>query len=345
MATHNCNKCGKEFTPRKGLRNYCSMKCRNARTLSDADKKRRSAAVKKTLQSKQGIDTPTYKSFSTVADTNHADPFIQRKGCEKCGERFFPKKGLKRFCSMQCRNSRDWTDEVNEKRSQTLSKSKPLKMYKHTCEYKGCQKTFETRRKNQKYCNYSCAISQRMSSKAERKKMSAVAKRTGLGGCRNVCSWGWYTSPFAGKVYLESSYEYEIARQLDEQGIEWTRPKPLKYQDEKGDTRRYFPDFYLVKANVYLDPKNDYLIPKDSDKIQDVATKHQVSVLIIRKPELPLDNIESIISDLQGFKLKTATGKAKLLTRLHRGFSDISQILNNWHRTDTLKVKVLKKAA
>jgi hypothetical protein len=42
----NCKKCGNEFEPMKGLINYCSLECRNSRTWSDEDKKKKSISAK-----------------------------------------------------------------------------------------------------------------------------------------------------------------------------------------------------------------------------------------------------------------------------------------------------------
>lgn len=42
----SCKKCGDNFIPQKGLLNYCSLKCRNSRTWSDVDKKKKSLSAK-----------------------------------------------------------------------------------------------------------------------------------------------------------------------------------------------------------------------------------------------------------------------------------------------------------
>ena len=42
-----CKKCSKDFTPTKGLVNYCSMKCRQGRVWDDMDKIKKSIANKK----------------------------------------------------------------------------------------------------------------------------------------------------------------------------------------------------------------------------------------------------------------------------------------------------------
>ena len=40
--------------------------------------------------------------------------------CKKCGEKFESTKGLINYCSLQCRNSRNWSEEDKLKRSQSL---------------------------------------------------------------------------------------------------------------------------------------------------------------------------------------------------------------------------------
>lgn len=37
----NCKKCGRVFTPSKGLLNYCSLKCRNSRVFSEESKEKK----------------------------------------------------------------------------------------------------------------------------------------------------------------------------------------------------------------------------------------------------------------------------------------------------------------
>jgi len=41
-----CKKCGKDFEPIKGLINYCSLECRNSRSWSEDDKKKKSISAK-----------------------------------------------------------------------------------------------------------------------------------------------------------------------------------------------------------------------------------------------------------------------------------------------------------
>lgn len=57
-----------------------------------------------------------------------------------------------------------------------------------------------------------------------------------------------------------SSYEVKVAQSLDHYGIRWVKPSRLKYIDSAGKEHHYTADFYLPEFDVYLDPKNDYLI-------------------------------------------------------------------------------------
>jgi len=76
-----------------------------------------------------------------------------------------------------------------------------------------------------------------------------------MGGNKNTRAYGWYVSPFAGKIWLESSYEHKVAVELDTNLIKWKRPSYLVWKDGEGKTRKYFPDFYLEDYNVYHRPE------------------------------------------------------------------------------------------
>lgn len=83
-------------------------------------------------------------------------------------------------------------------------------------------------------------------------------KNADKGGLREGSGRGlkqWYESPIAGKVYLRSSYEFEYVKYLDSKGILWRANKekfPYIFQNK---TFHYYPDFYLVKENVYVEIK------------------------------------------------------------------------------------------
>jgi hypothetical protein len=118
--------------------------------------------------------------------------------------------------------------------------------------------------------------------------LSKCAKNRGFGGTPKS-KWVDYKG-----IKLGSSYEVTVAEQLDKNKIEWNRPKFFKYIDPTGKDRTYTPDFYLPQFNVYLDPKNDFLINhinpalgfSDKIKIQLVAAQNDINIVILSKDEL-----------------------------------------------------------
>jgi hypothetical protein len=75
-------------------------------------------------------------------------------------------------------------------------------------------------------------------------------------------------------VLLDSSWELALAKRLDELGVKWTRPSPILWIDSMGQRHHYFPDFYLVDYDLYLDPKNPQAIKKQKDKLDLLLTQY-----------------------------------------------------------------------
>lgn len=49
------------------------------------------------------------------------------KNCKKCNKEFEPTKGLLNYCSLECRNSRVWTEEDKLKKSESAKNSEKVK--------------------------------------------------------------------------------------------------------------------------------------------------------------------------------------------------------------------------
>ena len=96
-------------------------------------------------------------------------------------------------------------------------------------------------------------------------------------------------------IRFESSWEYELACDLDNNKILWNRPSPLLYKDNTGQTRRYYPDFFLPDYNIYLDPKNDYVKKLDETKIKNVQEQNNVTVFLLGKSQLKWVEIEKLL--------------------------------------------------
>ena len=96
-------------------------------------------------------------------------------------------------------------------------------------------------------------------------------------------------------VNLDSSYERIVAKILDDNNIKWIRPKPLVWYSDDCKKHHYFPDFYLVDFDVYLDPKNDYCFKVQAEKIKCVQKQYN-NVKFLRKTDLTIEFINSCIN-------------------------------------------------
>ncbi len=126
-----------------------------------------------------------------------------------------------------------------------------------------------------------------------RQKLSKRAKERKFGGYREnagISKKFKVFDSFGKPTTLQSTYELAVFGILCELGVEWTRPKALKY-----DNRNYFADFYLPAYNVWLDPKNDYKAKQDEEKIQKVIEQNNVKVFVLLKHQISKEYISRLI--------------------------------------------------
>lgn len=213
--------------------------------------------------------------------------------CKYCKKELSYKKRYNKHCNASCSakaNNVNHTKKrcfsenaLNNIRVSNAKKKKVKTIVLLELECKICEKKFNSKTKR-KTCSEEC----------KRKSFSITAKKSNLGGNHNRKA-NWYQSQSAGKVWLESSYEVEVAKELDKNGVNWLRPKYLPYKDEYGVSRKYYGDFYLNDYDVYLDPKNSYLIGKDREKIERVKTQNNVKIFILTREELSWNIIKNKI--------------------------------------------------
>lgn len=128
--------------------------------------------------------------------------------------------------------------------------------------------------------------------------LSIKAKERGFGGFNMRKAAITYNG-----IKLDSSYELEVAKSLDASNIKWQRCGRFEYQHKDGSVHYYTPDFYLPEYNIYLDPKNDYLIEHvneftgmtDIEKIQRAANANNIRVIVLNKESLTWDKIKELI--------------------------------------------------
>lgn len=91
---------------------------------------------------------------------------------------------------------------------------------------------------------------------------------------------------FGKAVTLQSTYELNCSEILAELGINWLRPKYLRY-----DNKKYFADFYLPDYNIWLDTKNDYLAKLDAEKIKKVREQNEIKLTVLLEHQITKDYI------------------------------------------------------
>jgi len=110
--------------------------------------------------------------------------------CKKCGKKFEPSKGLVNFCSLQCRNSRDFTEQSRNKKKESnlnqipWNKGKKTKWVKSNCLC--CGKEIEHLKSKPKKYHPECWL----------KSSGGYRKGSGVG------KGGWYKG-----YWCDSSYE------------------------------------------------------------------------------------------------------------------------------------------
>jgi hypothetical protein len=107
-----------------------------------------------------------------------------------------------------------------------------------------------------------------------------------------------YITVDGAKIKLHSSWEVTIAKNLDEYGIKWIRPEPLKWIDCEGKTHNYYSDFYIPEWDVYLEPKSDW-IQKIQNKRQpgkwEYLNMMYNNIFILKEHQLDIVSIKLVV--------------------------------------------------
>jgi hypothetical protein len=143
------------------------------------------------------------------------------------------------------------------------TKHKPsLPLLEYKCRV--CGKNFVSKARERKYCSSECAW--------------ARPEQGGYrpGSVRNFKS-GWHDSPIAGKCWMDSSYEFIVAKYLDEKGYKWKKnTNGFPYVAADGSGHLYVPDFYIESLDVWVETKG-YMV--DNDQLKFKAFPHKLIVI------------------------------------------------------------------
>jgi hypothetical protein len=200
------------------------------------------------------------------------------KICPMCAKEFITsdaKKSPKFCCSICATNySRTFVDKTKISNSVKAAwirgdfdnlKSKLKINGMHNLKCAICSKNFKNKNKN-KTCSKECYL----------KLLSTQSRdNPNCGGETN------YKKYIYKDVYMDSSWEVNLAKFLDLNNIVWERSRKIVFlwTDRNNKKRRYYPDFYLPKYNLYLDPKNKFLLEKDEFKINQVIKENNIDLI------------------------------------------------------------------
>ena len=187
----------------------------------------------------------------------------EKHRCQHCGKIMTKKYGSGIFCSITCAHSRLHTEETKNKIRHSLEITRNLRRNQIRDEYENspkyckiCGKTIPFNRRHREYCCTKCGkIAGSLASSKIKKDQFLKGELKGCAG-HNVKHYIEYKN-----VKLDSTYELLLAKDLDMNNIKWEKcTQALSYVTPSKETHGYIPDFYLPDYDIYLDPKNDFLI-------------------------------------------------------------------------------------
>ena len=96
---------------------------------------------------------------------------------------------------------------------------------------------------------------------------------------------------------MDSGSELKFVMLLEKNGISWIKntDKSFLYIGVDAKEHKYYPDFYLIDYNIYLDPKNSYLIKKHAFKIENAQIRNNIKVLILNESQLKWNVIKTLL--------------------------------------------------
>jgi hypothetical protein len=206
--------------------------------------------------------------------------------CLHCGKETTNPKFCCKSCSATYTNARR-APRTEESRKKTSEAIKALgvrgKRICHLSQCIVCNKMFEGYRKT---CSTKC-YHNFMKINAHNNLLGSIGQRQG--------KTEQVKDSYGNIARLESSYESKFANILNMLSLKWIRPKPLFWVDENQNKHKYFPDFYLPEHNIYFDPKNDYLIKVDNDKISRVSMQNNIKLFVVSFENINKNYVTAIV--------------------------------------------------
>lgn len=100
------------------------------------------------------------------------------------------------------------------------------------------------------------------------------------------CKWYDHVRPNGEVVKLQGTWEVAFARKLDEMGVDYVAHRGRwTYIDAVGGERSYYPDFYVVAWDAYVDVKGVFWDEEQRSKLSYVTNSNPDKKLIVANKE------------------------------------------------------------
>ena len=231
--------------------------------------------------------------------------------CENCEQDHDGSYGSGRFCSTKCSrgfSTKSKRKEINEKVSKALigrpfhgnSRLPYNDIITLTCEM--CKKKFtiQYNKRKRKGCSIKCSnLLTATKVKGQHWKVKDSTKMGGPrpGGGRSKALN--YISPIAGMVKLNND-EIKVAKYFDQLEIKWERnTRGFPYITEEGISRKYYPDFYIIDKDLYVEYKG-WVTEQMEHKMLDAQKKNiNLNLLIIYGNDKRYANMGICLNDIK----------------------------------------------
>ena len=194
------------------------------------------------------------------------------ENCKKCGNEFVPQKGLKSYCSLKCRNSRDWNEDDKLKKSNSAKLSTKVSI---------ANKLIAQNRSKRSLVESICLHCNEPIHhlKWNPKKYHKECWLKASGGYRENSTIK-HRCLYKG-VWMDSGSEKEFAIKCDEHGIEWKKNKEIyfNYIGIDGKSHKYYPDFYLPKTKKWVEIKGKLYASKDANLSRKLESVKDITLI------------------------------------------------------------------
>lgn len=118
------------------------------------------------------------------------------------------------------------------------------------------------------------------------KQAWADGKYDGVGVGR--CKWYDYTKQDGTTIKCQGTWEWAFVKWADNNGIKFdTHKGRIAYVDETGEAKNYYPDFYVLDWECYVDTKSKYFFDLNKEKIECILKSNpDLKLKILGKEEL-----------------------------------------------------------